>query len=53
MRERAERIGARLQVFSSSAGTEVELSVPGHIAFQGHSHHKSNGFGKWRRLFGR
>jgi signal transduction histidine kinase/ligand-binding sensor domain-containing protein len=35
MRERAERIGARLQVWSSAnAGTEVELSVPGHIAFQ-------------------
>jgi signal transduction histidine kinase len=35
MRERADRIGARLQVFSSaSAGTEVELSVPGRVAFQ-------------------
>ncbi len=35
IRERAERIGARLHVFSSaSAGTEIELSVPGHIAFQ-------------------
>jgi len=35
MRERAERIGARLHVWSSStAGTEIELSVPGHIAFQ-------------------
>jgi signal transduction histidine kinase len=35
MRERADRIGARLQVFSSpSGGTEVELSVPGRIAFQ-------------------
>src|SRR5262249_11927801 len=32
MRERAERIGARLQVWSSAAaGTEVELSVPGQI----------------------
>jgi ligand-binding sensor domain-containing protein/signal transduction histidine kinase len=51
MRERAERIGARLQVFSSGAGTEVELSVPGHIAFQGQSHYKSNRFGKWRRRF--
>ena len=38
MRERAERIGARLKVWSrESAGTEVELSVPAHIAFhEGH-----------------
>jgi len=35
MRERAERIGAKLHVWSSSAaGTEVELSVPSHLAFQ-------------------
>ncbi|MBZ5605206.1 MAG: hypothetical protein LAO79_23150 [Acidobacteriia bacterium] len=35
MRERADRIGARFHVFSSaSAGTEIELSVPGHVAFQ-------------------
>jgi len=35
MRERAERIGGRLHVFSSaSAGTEVELLVPSRIAFQ-------------------
>jgi signal transduction histidine kinase len=35
MRERAERIGARLDVRSrSAAGTEVELSVPGKAAFQ-------------------
>ncbi len=35
MRERSERIGARLRVWSRvSAGTEVELSVPGKIAFQ-------------------
>jgi signal transduction histidine kinase len=45
MRERAERIGAKLHVFSSAtAGTEVELSVPGHIAFQGQS---SNGVFGW------
>jgi signal transduction histidine kinase len=36
MRERAEQIGARLHVYSgASGGTEVELSVPGHVAFQG------------------
>jgi signal transduction histidine kinase len=35
MRERAERIGARLWVRSRiAAGTEVELSIPRHIAFQ-------------------
>lgn len=36
MRERAEQIGARLHVYSGAAeGTEVELSVPAHLAFQG------------------
>ena len=35
MRERADRIGARLHVFSSAtAGTEIELSVPSHVAFR-------------------
>ena len=35
MRERANRIGARLKVFSTtSLGTAIELSVPGRIAFQ-------------------
>jgi signal transduction histidine kinase len=35
MRERAEGIGARLRVRSrASAGTEVTLSVPGHVAFE-------------------
>lgn len=35
MRERAERIGARLRVRSAaSSGTEVELSIPGQIAFE-------------------
>jgi signal transduction histidine kinase len=35
MRERAEGIGARLRMRSrAAAGTEVELSVPGHVAFQ-------------------
>lgn len=34
MRERAELIGARLKVRSrAAAGTEVELHVPGHIAY--------------------
>ena len=35
MRERAERIGARLHVYSrSAAGTEIELEVPAHLAYQ-------------------
>ena len=35
MRERAERIGARLRVWSrAGAGTEVVLSVPNSIAFE-------------------
>jgi signal transduction histidine kinase len=35
MRERADRIGAKFKVMSgASAGTEVELIVPGHIVFQ-------------------
>jgi signal transduction histidine kinase len=34
MRERAENIGARLRVWSRvNSGTEVELLIPGHIAF--------------------
>jgi hypothetical protein len=34
MRERAQRIGATLKSVSRNpAGTEVELSVPGNIAF--------------------
>jgi signal transduction histidine kinase len=37
MRERARRIGARLKVMSRvGAGTEVELRVPGEIAFGSH-----------------
>ncbi len=45
MRERAETIGARLHVWSSATnGTEVELSVPGHIAFEFQS---SGGLLKW------
>lgn len=38
MRERAERIGARLKVRSrAAAGTEVELTVSGRVAFQNQS----------------
>jgi signal transduction histidine kinase len=39
MRERADSIGAQLRVFSSTAaGTEVELSVPGQVAFRNQRH---------------
>ncbi len=49
MRERAERIGGQLHVWTSSGGgTEVELSVPGLIAFQAR---RSNGL--WKRFFTR
>ena len=45
MRVRAERIGAKLRVLSrSEAGTEVELSIPGKIAFV--SPHAA-GISKW------
>jgi len=38
MRERAERIGANLKVLSrTDAGTEIELCVPSHIAFESHT----------------
>ena len=37
MRERADRIGARLKIWSGQAGgAEVELTVPGHVAFVDH-----------------
>lgn len=49
MRERAERIGARLHVFSrASAGTEIELSVPARVAFQD----ESGGIAHWLRKRG-
>jgi signal transduction histidine kinase len=35
MRERAEAIGGRLMVWSrAGSGTEIELSLPGHLAFE-------------------
>jgi nitrate/nitrite-specific signal transduction histidine kinase len=35
MRERAEKVGAKFRVWSrEAAGTEIELTIPGHIAFQ-------------------
>jgi signal transduction histidine kinase len=52
MRERADRMRAKFCVMSSaSAGTEIELSVPGSVAFQGETNGKLAWFGKqiWRR----
>ncbi|HTR34334.1 MAG TPA: two-component regulator propeller domain-containing protein [Bryobacteraceae bacterium] len=47
MRERADRIGAQFHVLSNvSAGTEIELSVPGSVAFQDEPSPRS-WFGKW------
>jgi len=54
MRERADRIGARLHVMSSStAGTEVELSVPGHVAFKDEAKPKPSWFGEQFRSWAR
>jgi signal transduction histidine kinase/ligand-binding sensor domain-containing protein len=48
MRERAEGMGARLKVWSRErTGTEIELSVPGEIAFRGQP---SGPAGWWHRL---
>ena len=46
MRERAERIGARLKVWSRLAcGTEVDLRVPGRVAFEASiSGHELSGY---------
>jgi signal transduction histidine kinase len=50
MRERADRIGARLQVMSSvSAGTEVELSIPGNVAYRDQPAGKLRWFSKLSR----
>lgn len=46
MRERAEKIGARFAVRTrAGAGTEVELSVPGKVAFE-----TTPSEGRWKRL---
>jgi len=45
MRERAEKIGGRLHVLSGvDAGTEIELSVPGALAYKNAS---AGQFWKW------
>jgi signal transduction histidine kinase len=52
MRERAHRIGGKLKVLSRpGAGTEVELRVPGEIAFESHASSAYGWFGGvFRRL---
>ncbi len=41
MRERSDRIGAQFHVWSSpAAGTEVELRVPAHVAFEDHRNYR-------------
>jgi signal transduction histidine kinase len=48
MRERAQQIGARLQMWSEAgAGTEVELSIPGSIAYK--TAHPRRGLGLFRK----
>jgi signal transduction histidine kinase len=50
MRERADRIGARLHVFSrASAGTDVEMSIPAGIAFQDQPNSRFGWFRKHSR----
>lgn len=45
MRERAERVGAKLHVFSRpAAGTEVELTVPSHVAYPSQSSRRALGW---------
>jgi len=47
MRERAEQIGGRLHVYSRPAGgTEVDLAVPGQVAFHNDSANGFRWFGK-------
>jgi len=54
MRERANRIGAKLNVFSSpESGTEVKLMVPGHAIFLKPFPNQLTFFTSLERLFGR
>ena len=53
IRERAERVGARLVLQSSSAGTEIELIVPGRLAFGQRQHALPSSLTKVKRLFRR
>ncbi|HXB72736.1 MAG TPA: two-component regulator propeller domain-containing protein [Candidatus Acidoferrales bacterium] len=45
MQERADRIGGRLRLSSSAAaGTQIELSIPGNVAFLNHSERRLSWF---------
>jgi signal transduction histidine kinase/ligand-binding sensor domain-containing protein len=51
MRERARQAGAKLDVWSSAAsGTEIDLSIPGSIAY-GKSAYGESAYGEFRRRF--
>jgi len=48
MRERADKVGAKLEVLSAAnAGTEIQLSVPGAVAFQQNSASQSRNWLSW------
>jgi signal transduction histidine kinase/ligand-binding sensor domain-containing protein len=51
MHERAGRIGATLRLKSTSPGTEVELVVPGNLAFRGEKPAPQGLLAKLRRFF--
>jgi signal transduction histidine kinase/streptogramin lyase len=54
MRERANRIGAKLNLFSSpESGTDVNLTVPGHVIFLKPFPNQFRLFARLERLFGR
>ena len=50
MRECAEKIGANLKLMShAGAGTELDLTIPGHIAFTGSRDGRARRWFRWRR----
>jgi signal transduction histidine kinase len=51
IRERAERVGARLNLQSSSSGTEIELIVPSRLAFRQRRHVVRGMLTKFKQLF--
>src|ERR1700676_1825930 len=51
MRERAARIGAKLAVTTSAAGTEIKLAVPGGIIFPASTPRRKTLIAKIRTLF--
>jgi signal transduction histidine kinase len=51
MRERAESVGGRPEVWTKlHSGTQVELTIPGSIAYDGFARRSSSrsGFGDWQ-----